>query len=104
MNLVADGERYMAWQQTFIATIIEHVKANLENAEAPKDVVRNLTEQIAFSVATIIDGSSTVETAEGLELNPILCFLNKEGNLIHCGGNSFMHEYVHNLSRDVFGE
>ena len=103
MILTKDGGRFMAWQQHFIASVMEDIKTTLINEDAPEDVVRDLTERIGFSVACAIDGCSSVE-ADGVKLNPILCFLTKEGELVHAGGNSFMHEYVHKIAEGQFGE
>jgi len=104
MKPVADGGRFMALQQDLLVAIMQEIRADLLKVEAPDDLVRELTERIAFSVASLIDGSRTAKTADGAELNPILCFLSEGGELVHCGGNSFMHEYVQRLSSEVFSE
>ena len=104
MKLVKDGGRFMEWQQDFVVSIMDEVKAALVRVEAPEDLVRELTESIAFSVASLIDGSRTSKSSAGTDLNPMLCFLTKGNELVHCGGNSFMHEYVHRLSGKVFDE
>ncbi len=104
MKAISDGGQHMAWQQDFVVAILQEVKAELVRVEAPDDLVRELTERIAFSVASLIDGARTSKAADGSELNPILCFLTPAGELVHCGGSSFMHEYVDRLSGEVFGE
>jgi hypothetical protein len=104
MRPTADGGRFMAWQQDFLVALMEEIKADLVEVEAPDYLVRELTERIAFSVASLIDGRRTAQDQEGKELNPILCFLTSGGELVHCGGNSFMHEYIERLSDEVFGE
>jgi hypothetical protein len=104
MKLTADGGRFMAWQQDFLVCIMQEIKADLVRVDVPDDLVRELTERIAFSVASLIDGSRTSTNSEGAELNPILCFLTAERELVYSGGSSFMHEYVQRLSSEVFGE
>jgi len=94
----------MAWQQDFIVSIMQEIKVDLVRVETPDDLVRELTERIAFSVASLIDGSRTSTTSDGAELNPILCFRTADDELVHSGGGSFMHEYVQRLSSEVFGE
>jgi len=103
MLLTKDGGRFMTWQQEFIATVMADIKASLINADAPEDIVRDLTEQIGFSVACSIDGCSSFE-ADGVKLSSILCFLTNEGELVHAGGNSFTHEYVNGIAEELFDE
>jgi hypothetical protein len=104
MKLVMDADRFMAWQQDLLVTLMQEIRTELVRIEAPEDVVRSLTERIAFSVTAVVDGSRSATTAQGIELNPILCFLTEEGELVHCGGSSFMHEYVGRLSGRVFDD
>lgn len=103
MLLTKDGGRFMTWQQHFIATVMEDIRANLINADAPEDIVRDLTERIGFSVACAIDGCSSFKV-DGVKLSPILCFLTNEGELVHAGGNSFTHEYVHGIAEELFDD
>jgi len=103
MKLVADADRFDAWQSFFICDMMEIMKRHLEEAHLPAAQVRDLTEKLAFSIACAIDGSQSVEV-DGVELNPILTFAPGGDELIHCGGNSYMHEYVFGISDEIFGE
>ena len=102
-KLVEDAERYDNWQPYFIGEIIQAVKRELEASKVPKKKLRDLTESIAFSVACIIDGSQTFEV-DGEEIDPILTFSIEENELIHWGGNSSLHEYVHGVAQEIFEE
>ena len=94
----------MAWQQDFVVSIMEQIKADLSRSEAPEELIRELTEKIAFSAASLIDCARTSKASDGSKLNPVLCFLTRDAELVPCGGNSFMHEYVYRLSGEVFGD
>ena len=101
MKLVSDADRFDNWQAYFIGEIMEEMKLILDDAQLPAAQVRDLTEKLAFSVACVLDGSRSVEV-EGVELNPILTFAPEGEELIHCGGNSYMHEYVFGISDEIF--
>jgi hypothetical protein len=104
MKLVMDADRFMVWQQDLLVTLMQEIRVELVHTEAPEDVMRGLTERIAFSVTAVVDGSRPATTVQGIELSPILCFLTEDGELVQCGGNSFMHEYVGRLSGRVFDD
>ena len=101
MKLVLDADNFDNWQTYFIGEIMEEIKQHLEDAQLPATQVRDLTEKMAFSVACVLDGSRSVEV-NGVELNPILTFSPEGEDLVHCGGNSYMHEYVFGISDEIF--
>ena len=102
-KIVEDGATYDEWQIALISEVMESVKRELDTAKMEPAIVRDLTERISFSVACLIDGSATVEVG-GDELDPILTFATEEGDLVTCGGNSYMHEYVFEVADEVFGQ
>lgn len=103
MQLKNDGDIFDELQSIFIGGIIDEIKVKLEEAKLPSDKVRELLENISFSVATILDGSRSVEY-EGVETSPVITFQEGENELIYPGGNSWMHEYVFGTISDIYGE
>jgi len=96
-----DADEYDEQQAIFIGAIIEKVKAKLAEAGIKGESLKELTGNISFGIATLIDNSSSIEF-DGKEIVPLLTFLQGEEELIHCGGNSFTHEYVFGVLDEVF--
>jgi hypothetical protein len=57
MQLINDGDKFDELQSIFIGGIIDDIKVQLEVANLPGEKVRELLENISFSVATILGGS-----------------------------------------------
>ena len=55
MQLKSNGDKFDELQSIFIGRIIEEIKVQLEEAKLPSDILRELLENISFSVATILD-------------------------------------------------
>lgn len=102
MEIQTDGETFDQIQSIFIGGIIEAVKEHLAEAGISAEKERDLLEKISFSVATIIDGSRSVEF-DGVEPNPILAF-EEDGKLIYAGGSSWLHEYVFGVIDELYEE
>jgi hypothetical protein len=102
MKLVNIGS-FDGLQQALVTELLMRIKRELELVEAPDDMVRELTESIGFSVAGLIDGTSSFESG-GKVVEPMLTFMVAEGQLEFAGGNSWMHEYVHRLVPRIFGD
>ena len=100
-NLKLDADDYDDQQAKFIGAIIEDVKAKLEETGLKGDQLKDLTGNISFGIATLIDNSASIEF-ENKEVVPVLTFLEGENQLIHCGGNSYTHEYVFGVLDEVF--
>jgi len=103
MELKLKGDKFDEHQVIFIGDIIEKVKANLEEAGLAGEKLKELTGNIAFSVACTIDDTAGIEF-DGIEVNPYLTFMDGENELIHCGGNSYTHEYVFGVLNEIFDE
>ena len=103
MQLKNDGDKFDELQSIFIGGIIDEIKVQLEEAKLPNDKVRELLENISFSVATILDASRSVEY-EGVEASPVVTFQDGEKDLVYPGGNSWMHEYVFGTISEIYGE
>lgn len=103
MQLKNDGDKFDELQSIFIGGIIDEIKVQLEEAKLPNDKVKELLENISFSVATILDASRSVEY-EDVEASPVVTFQDGEKDLVYPGGNSWMHEYVFGTISEIYGE
>lgn len=100
MKLVKSGE-FDGYQQALTRLIVLAVKQELEQAQAPSDRIRELTENIAFAVTSLIDDTAGMEV-DGKPVSPLLTFLNEDQDLEFANGNSWMHEYVYAQVDRVF--
>ena len=100
MELTTDGD-YMERQQALVEHILRAIKTELEKADAPTDVVQQLTGSIAFAITALLDGSASAEY-DGNELDPCLAFSIGPGHLLWAGGSSWMHEYVYRTLPKLF--
>lgn len=103
MELVHDVEKFEELQEIFIREIIEQIRLKLLEAGITGDNLKELTLSIAFSVASTIDDAAVIESS-GVEVHPFLTFVGDEGQLIHCGENSFSHEFVASAIVKVFSK
>jgi hypothetical protein len=96
MKIINDPGRFDDRQIELLRWIAYTVKESLESAKVPKSKCRDITENITFQIACIIDGS-TVMGIGADPLIPILTFAKDEEakHLITAGGSgSWMHEYA----------
>jgi hypothetical protein len=93
MELKIDLEKYETLQEIFVGEIIQQIRLKLMHAGISGDELINLTGEIAFSVTSTLDGNAMIEK-DGIDVNPYLVFSGDEDEIIHCGENSFTHEYV----------
>lgn len=101
MKIKQDEDIFDECQSILIGEIIERIKGNLEDAGIKGPLLKELTGNIAFSMATTLDNSSTTEF-DGLVVNPVLTFQQSDEELTHCGSNSYMHEYVFGTLDEIF--
>lgn len=92
MNPKIDIEKYENLQEIFVAEIIQQIRLKLMQAGISGDELIDLTGEIAFSVTSTLDGNAMIER-DGVDVNPYLVFSNDD-EVIHCGENSFTHEFV----------
>ncbi len=102
MNLEENADKFDELQSILIGGIIDAVKEHLDESSLSDEVSRDLLEKISFSVATILDGSRSVEY-DGIDPNPILAF-EDNGKLLYPGGSSWLHEYVFGTISEIYGE
>jgi hypothetical protein len=103
MNLKIDMEIFNQRQIALTKEIIVDIARHLESAGVSESKLKDITGNIAFSISTLLDNSTSFES-DGVDIVPYLTFLEGENNLIHCGGNSYLHEYVFGVLNNVFDE
>ena len=108
MEIKTDDEEYDSRQRTLTYAIIRFTKDHLEAAKLPKEQVKSLTTQIAFTVASIVDGSQLLyQRSSGRRLQPVLMFA-EDADCQHLvagsGRSSSMHEYAHAIVDRVFAQ
>ena len=107
MNIVEDSKKYNDYQETVLKSIIESIRATLENSEINKKRIEDLTGSLAFGISAIIDASQDMGTGQ----NPVLPFLTfskdfeeRDTLIVNKQGGSFMHEMVYGCINEVFEE
>jgi hypothetical protein len=93
MELKIDIDKYETLQEIFVGEIIQQIRLKLMQAGITGDELVDLTGEIAFSVTSTLDGNAMIER-DGIDVNPYLVFSGSEDEIIHCGENSFTHEFV----------
>jgi hypothetical protein len=99
-TLVRDSSAFEAHQRRMLLEILVTVRdALIEAGVKKKKKLRHLTEDLAFHVACIIDGSTVMNTG-AQHVHPVLTFAKDTGEkpnyaaLVFCGGGSWMHEML----------
>jgi hypothetical protein len=101
MDLRLDTESFEERQELFIKTLIEAIMVKLVETGLPGEKVEELTAHIAFSIASIIDDTSRIES-DGVEARPYLTFRADDDALIHCGENAYSYEFVTKILKQLF--
>lgn len=101
MQQILDIEKFEQLQEILVREIIEQIRFKLAQGGISGDQLRELTGEIAFSVTSTIDGQANIED-DGVTVRPYVAFIGDEEEIIHCGENSFGHEYVADLMKQVF--
>jgi hypothetical protein len=103
MQQILDIEKFEQLQEILVREIIEQIRFKLAQGGISGDQLRELTGEIAFSVTSTIDGQANIEE-DGVAVRPYMAFIGDEEEIIHCGENSFGHEYVADLMKQVFSK
>jgi len=103
MKLVSDSSSYLEQQEIFTGEMIARVADHLEEAGIAGEALKELTGKIVYEVASMIDGVSEI-SFEGSEAHPYLTFQKGEDEIVHLGGNSYMHELVFGILNAMFNE
>jgi hypothetical protein len=93
MELKLNSHKFDEHQAIFIGEIIEQIKRKLEVVGFECERLKEITGNIDFIFACTIDNTSGI-VFDGIDVNPYLTFQSGDNKIIHCGGNSFTHEYV----------
>lgn len=101
MELKLDPEQFEAYQEPFIRTIIEAIMVKLVESGLEGQKLEEATANVAFSVASIIDDTTRVES-DGKDVRPYLAFRTDDDVLIHCGENAYGYEFVTKILKEIF--
>lgn len=103
MELKVDADNFMLQQEVFTGEMIARIAEHLERAGIKGDLLKELTGNISFEVASMIDSSSSI-SFDGDEAHPYLAFLScdSDNELVHLGGNSTCHEMVYGILNAMF--
>ncbi len=93
MEQIIDLEKYESLQEIFVGEIIQQIRLKLMEAGIKGDELIDLTGNIAFSVTSTLDGNAMIER-DGMDVQPYLVFSGEDDQIIHCGENSYTHEFV----------
>lgn len=95
------SDDFDCYQTALTREIVEAIKRELEQVDAPSELVKQLTGDIAFAVTSLIDDLAGLEI-DGKSHSPVLTFLNESDVLEFANGNSWMHEHVYSQVEQVF--
>ena len=101
MNLNLDTEKFEELQEGLISEIIKSTATKLVEAGMQGLALEEATASIAFSIASIIDDTTRIES-DGGEVHPYLTFRTDDGELVHCGENAYTYEYVRGALKALF--
>jgi hypothetical protein len=105
MDITENESAFDKRQLALIREIIRAIKSDLADSGIAEERLADVTGDVAFSIAAIIDGSRAMQ-ADGQPLIPVLTFAedSERTKLLGRSGDSFMHEYVHSTVDDIFDE
>ena len=104
MEVVIEKKKYDRYQRRLLREIIKAIRKDLSESNVTPALICELTENIAFSVSAIVDGSHVMQV-DGKTLAPILTFRHPgdPDALVSCGSASFMHEYAIGMAEELTG-
>lgn len=102
MKITQNPNEFDKRQLHLIGEIVRSIKNKLSDNGISDDRLAGITSDIAFAVASIIDGNRMMY-ADGKPLIPVLTFADNEARteLIAQDGGSSMHEYVEGTVDDI---
>jgi hypothetical protein len=103
MQLKVEPTLFEEQQHLLVRELVLNIRVKLQEAGVGDDKLEEATASIAFSVASTIDDTAAVEV-DGTEVHPYLTFRTSEDELTHCGENSYTHEFVYDVLKEVFGK
>jgi len=101
MDLKLEPEQFETYQELFIEEITKTIMVKLVEAGLEGQQLEDTTASIAFSIASIIDDTTGIESG-GVEVNPYLTFRANDDEIIHCGENAYTYEFVMGIMKKLF--
>lgn len=105
MKISIDTERYDQLQLRLLEELVVSLRDGLREAGVDDaDTLYEATGNLAFAVASIMDGSRVMDL-DGADVAPVLTFARErdgEDLVAPPSGGSWMHEYVFGVVDDVF--
>jgi hypothetical protein len=98
MQLSLDSTQFEEQQMMLVCELVQSIRVKLQEAGMTGNKLEDVTASIAFSVASTIDDTAAIEV-DGTEVHPYLTFRTSDGELTHCGENSYTHEFVYEVLR-----
>ncbi len=101
MDLILETEKFEEYQEAFIKEITQTIMVKLVEGGLSGQQMEELTASIAFSIASIIDDTTEIES-DGAQVKPYLTFRASDDEIIHCGENAYTYEYVIGILKKLF--
>jgi hypothetical protein len=101
MDLKLEPEKFEEAQEAFMREITQSIRVKLVEGGLDGRQMEELTANIAFSIASIIDDTTQIES-DGMQVKPYLTFRSGSDEIIHCGENSYTYEYVIGILKELF--
>jgi hypothetical protein len=101
MKLKLDPTLFDEQQFGLVRELVQSIRVKLQEIGLSGEKLDQATASIAFSVASTIDDTSAIE-ADGKEIHPYLTFRTTEEQIIHCGENSYTHEFVYEVLQSLY--
>jgi len=101
MELKLDPDKFGEIQRVFISEVIQTIKIKLIEAGLEGTELEDLTASLAFSLASIIDDTTQIES-DGIEAHPYLAFRTDENEITHFGENAYTYEMVFPVLKRLF--
>jgi hypothetical protein len=92
-KVIIDWRAFDPLQIRILEEVAREIHGALKEAGIPAGKKRELTENLTFGIAAIIDGSRMMEL-DGYPVVPVLTFEKRGADLIGAEGSSWMHEYA----------
>lgn len=106
MDIISNYSDFDSLQLQLARVLVEDVTDTLfDELEIDKETLVSVGRSISFSIAAILDGSRII-SGQQKRLIPHIAFANSDdrSTLVTSAGGSWMHEYVHGLVSELYGE
>ena len=102
MELELNPKQFEQHQAIFVEELVTAIMVKLVEAGLEGEKMEQLTAEIGFSIASIIDDTTNIES-DGVEVRPYLTFRTDDEKIVHCGENAYSHEHVFSVLKKRFG-